>query len=293
VAARQAGGNERPALDLDPSEWEWDETLYAGSARYYARGRLPYPQEVADALRDELGLEGTGRLLDIGCGPGSLALLLAPLFKEVVGLDADAAMVAEAEREAAREGVANATWVQLRGEDLPADLGNFRVAAFAQSFHWMDRERVARAVRLMLEPGGALVHVHATTHQGVGSGEGLPAPQPPREEIADLVAAYLGPVRRAGRRTLPGGTPAGEDEIVRPAGFGGPRALEVGGGRDFGRSEDDVVASVYSLSSATPHLFGERLGDFEADLRSLLRRTSPEGRFSERARAVALEIWSR
>ena len=80
---------------------------------------------------------------------------------------------------------------------------------------------------------------------------------------------------------------------MRAAGFGGPRELEVGGGRVFERSEDDVVASVYSLSSAAPHLFGERLGDFEADLRSLLRRTSPEGRFSERARAVALEIWSR
>ena len=292
MAARQARGNERPALDLD-SDWEWDETLYAGSARYYARGRLPYPQEVAEALRDELVLDGTGRLLDIGCGPGSLALLLAPLFEEVVGVDADAAMVAEAEREAARVGVANATWVQVRAEDLPAGLGNFRVAAFAQSFHWMDRERVARAVRLMLEPGGALVHVHATTHRGVGDDEGLPAPQPPRDEIADLVAAYLGPVRRAGRRTLPAGTPSGEDDILRAAGFLGPRELEVGGGRVFERSEDDVVASVYSLSSAAPHLFGERLGDFEADLRSVLRRTSPEGRFSERARAVALEIWSR
>lgn len=232
--------------------WEWDEMLYAGSAAYYARGRLPYPQELADALRDELALDGTGRLLDVGCGPGSVALLLASLFKQVVGVDADAEMVAEARREAARSNVTNADWVQLRAEDLPAGLGSFRVASFAQSFHWMDRARVASAVFTMLEPGGAWVHVNATTHQGVGGAEGLPAPQPPREEITDLVRAYLGPVRRAGRRTLPAGTAAEEDEIMLAAGFEGPKRLDVGGGRVFERSEDGVVASVFSLSSAAP-----------------------------------------
>jgi cyclopropane fatty-acyl-phospholipid synthase-like methyltransferase len=84
--------------------WSWDETLYAGSAEYYARGRFDYPQELADALRDELGLDGTGRLLDVGCGPGPLTLLLAPLFDRVVGVDADADMLAVARRRAQTEG---------------------------------------------------------------------------------------------------------------------------------------------------------------------------------------------
>jgi trans-aconitate methyltransferase len=57
--------------------WEWDETLYAGAARYCPIGRLPYPDTLARAIQDELGLDGTGRLLDVGCGPGSLTLLLA------------------------------------------------------------------------------------------------------------------------------------------------------------------------------------------------------------------------
>ena len=273
--------------------WEWDETLYAGSAAYYARGRLPYPEEMADVLRDGLALGGTGRLLDVGCGPGSVALLLAPLFDEVVGVDADAGMVAEARREAARRRVANVRWVQLRAEDLPAGLGTFRVATFAQSFHWMDRARVASVVFTMLEPGGAWVHVNATTHQGVGGGHDLPAPAPPREQITDLVRAYLGPVRRAGRRTLAAGTPAGEDEVMVAAGFAGPRRLDVGGGRVFARSEDDIVASVFSLSWAAPHLFGDRLGEFEAELRQLLRAASPEGHFCERAREIELVIWTR
>jgi len=59
------------------------------------------------------------------------------------------------------------------------------------------------------------------------------------------------------------------------------------------RSEHAVVASVYSRSSSAPHLFGERLGAFEAELRSLLRRTAPDGLFSERTREIQLVIWRR
>jgi SAM-dependent methyltransferase len=79
---------------------KWDAKLYEGSAPYYACGRVPYPPELAETLRAELRLDGTGRLLDVGCGPGSLALLLAPFFAEVVGLDPDPRMIAEVDREA-------------------------------------------------------------------------------------------------------------------------------------------------------------------------------------------------
>jgi cyclopropane fatty-acyl-phospholipid synthase-like methyltransferase len=79
--------------------------LYAGSARFYAVGRVGYPAEIADVLADALQLDGSGRLLDVGCGPGSLTLLLAPHFAEAIGLDADADMLAEAARLAARTGV--------------------------------------------------------------------------------------------------------------------------------------------------------------------------------------------
>lgn len=271
--------------------WEWDETLYAGSAAYYAAGRLPYPAELADALREGLGLDGSGRLLDVGCGPGSLTLLLAPLFEQAVGIDADPDMLAAAAAEASRAGVGNAQWVQLRAEELPAGLGTFLVVTFAQSFHWTDRPRVARLVHAMLEPAGAVVHVQATTHQGVPGDDRLPHPRPPRAEIVELVARWLGPTRRAGRGSLPTGTPSGEDVVFRDAGFRGPSRVEAGGGRVWARTEDDVVASVFSLSSAAPHLFGDRLPQFEAELRALLRQHAPDGAFAERSRDIALDLW--
>jgi SAM-dependent methyltransferase len=278
---------------MTDAQWTWDETLFGGSAGYYRAGRLPYPAELASAFQLELGLDGSGRLLDVGCGTGEIALLLAPLYDEVVGLDADEDMIAEARAEARRRGHLNTTWLHARAEELPLDLGTFRTATFAQSFHWMDRPRVAATVLDMLEPGGAWVHVDTKTHRGAETDEELAHPQPPRRELEELVARYLGPVRRAGQGTLPGGTQGGESEIMTAAGFAGPRRRVVDGRRVLERSEDEIVASIFSVTSSAPHLFGSRLAEFERDVRDVLRRASPDGRFCEVSEPVQLIVWSR
>ena len=276
---------------MDAKPWEWDETLYAGSAGHYGIGRMPYPPSLADAIGKELDLDGTGRLLDVGCGPGSLTLLLAPLFQAAVGVDADHGMITEARRKAHAANATNIEWRQLRAEELPADLGTFKVATFAQSFHWMDQHLVARRVRDMLGPDGSWVHVGATTHRGVAGDDRLPYPRPPWEQIDDLIVSYLGPVRRAGQGSLPAGTRGGEEEVMRQAGFTGPTRIEVGGGQVADRGVDEIVSAVFSLSNAAPHLFADRLPAFEADLRRLLSEASPTGRFSERRREIEVVVW--
>jgi SAM-dependent methyltransferase len=271
--------------------WEWDESLYAGSAPHYTVGRMPYPVSLALAIRDELGLDGIGRLLDAGCGPGSLTLLLAPHVESAIGVDADAGMLAEASRVAARAGIQNVQWRRMRAEQLPSDLGTFRLVTFAQSFHWMDREVVARRVRVMLDAGGAFVHVGATTHRGAEGADALPRPRPPWDRIDELVATYLGPTRRAGRRVLPAGTPGDEEEVMRGAGYADPTRLEIARGQVVDRSVDELVSAVFSLSSSTPALFGTRLAAFEDDLRRLLHSASPDGWFAERCRDITVLVW--
>lgn len=275
-------------MDSTGWNWQWDPSLYAGSAEHYAVGRMAYPVALADAVRDELGLDGSGRLLDVGCGPGSLTLFLAPLFAEAVGVDADGGMLEVA---ASRSESTNVRWRQLRAEELPADLGTFRVVTFAQSFHWMDQALVADRVRGMLTPDGAWVHVGATTHRGVEGTDELPHPRPPWDDIDKLVVRYLGPVRRAGQSVLPTGTRGGEEEIMRAAGYRGPTRIVVGGNEVEDRSVDDIVASVFSLSSSTPHLLGPDLAAFEADLRDLLTKAADNGVFSERRREIEAVIW--
>ncbi len=93
----------------DDASWEWDPSLYGGAAAHYARGRAAYPPELIDLLVTELGPDRRDRLLDLGCGPGSLTVLLAPHFAEVVAVDADGGMVAEGARQAAVAGSPTST----------------------------------------------------------------------------------------------------------------------------------------------------------------------------------------
>ncbi len=241
---------------------------------------MPYPPQIATVLAETLRLDGTGRLLDMGCGPGSLTVLLAPLFAETVGVDPDAGMLAEARRRDDR-----ISWRQSTAERVPVQWGPFRLVTFAQSFHWMDQPAVATRVRPMLAPGGAWVHVGATTHRGMDGADPLPHPRPPHDAIDDLVAKFLGPGRPAGT-----GKPGGEKDVMRAAGYTHLRRLEVAS-QVMTRTEDQVVAAVFSLSYATPHLFGQRADDFERRLRALLRAVSPDRLFSEHRREIALDIW--
>ncbi|WP_169953307.1 class I SAM-dependent methyltransferase [Microbispora sp. H11081] len=275
-----------------PDGWQWDSTLFQGCAAFYERGRLPYAPGFAEALAAALGLDGRGRLLDVGCGPGTVTSALARFFTEAVGLDPDEDMLAEAARRAERRGVTNARWVVARAEDLPAGLGAFRVVLFAQSFHWTDRDRVAATVREMLEPGGAFVHMSDLQDPPPEPPPpGLPAA--PYARIGDLVRRYLGPVRRAGQGTLVHGTPGGEDLVLAGAGFEGVERLLVPAGEVVDRTEDDIVAWVFSRSDSAPHLFGDRLEDFERDLRAVLRQASGGDRFAERLPATEIKIWRR
>lgn len=281
---------EKPTTADPDTAWRWDPTLYAGSAAYYAKGRAAYPGALADRLQQALRLDGHGRLLDVGCGPGSLTLVLAPLFAEAIGVDADADMLVEAELLAAQAQIGNVVWRHLRAESLPADLPPVDVVTFAQSFHWMDRPRVAAAARGLLTPAGTLVHVSATTHQGVSTDAALPHPQPPWTAIRTLVEHYLGERRRAGQTTLSSGTVGGEASIYSAVGFTEFQQIQVEG-RLLQRTADEVAAAVYSLSSAAPHLFGDRLSTFDHDLHRLLHRAGPDGLFSEQMPPTILHLW--
>jgi len=275
-----------------PERWEWDETLYSGSAPYYRRGRSPYATDLAERVAEALSLDGSGRLLDVGCGPGVVALPLAPHFGEVVGLDPDAAMLAEAVTRANALGVANVRWVQARAEELPLGLGTFRMATFAQSFHWMDRPLVAAAVSALLEPSGALLHINLVENPSTESMR-LPWPTPPYAAIQTLVRQDLGPVRRAGCGVLRKGTPGGEAAIFREAGFALSRRLVMTATEPLVRDIDDIVAWVFSRSDSAPHLFGEQLTAFETELRQVLHEATPRGRFANPPSDTEVFIWSK
>jgi SAM-dependent methyltransferase len=207
-----------------------------------------------------------------------LAIRLAGLFEEAVGLDPDGDMLAEAGRWGAMEGVANLRWVRALAEELPeAAPGPYRLITFGQSFQWTQEDRVANVVYDLLEPDGALALVVHTV-------EGRPRPPNPGHppiphiELSALVERYLGSRKRAGQGCAPVRRHRFED-VLRRSRFGEPTVLFATGRPDVVRDTEGVLSGYFSMSWSAPHLFGDRLDDFAHQARALLQERSPAGLF--------------
>jgi SAM-dependent methyltransferase len=98
--------------------------------------RPPYAPAMYDFLLRQVS--GRERALDLGCGPGKVAIALADHFAEVVALDPSAAMIA-AGRAVDGEGHGNIAWVQAAAEDFQSESG-FDLVTAGTSIHWPDHD---------------------------------------------------------------------------------------------------------------------------------------------------------
>ena len=130
----------------------------------FAHPRLAPVYDAFDGPRDDLpaylGIAtelGAQRVLDVGCGTGSLAIALARTGRIVTGIDPAAASLEVAR---AKDGAAAVTWIHGDADRIPpigADLavmtGNV-AQVFLTDEDWA---RVLRAIATALRPGGYLV----------------------------------------------------------------------------------------------------------------------------------------
>jgi len=254
---------------------DYDPLIYRGSAAHYVRGRPPYSAALASTLAREDGLDGTGSLLDVGSGPGTVAIELAHMFETVTGIDPDSDMLT-----VARERAPNILWIQALAEDIPSlGLGPQRLVTFGQSFQWTDRERVAETVYDLLQPGGSIAMiVHTVEDRAAPAVAPRGLPPIPHDEIREIVQRYLGPRRRSGAGFVRVPPDRYEDALGRTR-FGPPRHIFAPGRPDIVRDIESVLSGYFSLSTAAPHLFGDDLDAFARDVRALLASRSETGEF--------------
>ncbi len=112
------------------------------------------------ALLEQAGVRSGQRVLDVGCGTGSLVVLIKRLHPDVdvVGLDPDPKALARARRKAEREAVS----IRLdRGfsDELPYPAASFDLVFSSLMFHHLateERGPTLREIRRVLKPGGFL-----------------------------------------------------------------------------------------------------------------------------------------
>lgn len=233
--------------------------LFAGTAPWYRRFRPPYAPEAFQHVIDAFRLDGTGRLIDLGCGPGILAVPLSAHVESVLGVDPDEGMLAEAEIYAAEEGRSNITWRTGRAEEISPALGRFRCAVFGQSLHWMDRDLVFARLWEMLEPGGGFALINPGRKRPIETWEPLIEP------IVRNFLPPLDPPQRNPERTH-------EPALARSA-FTIEDDVEYA--MDVPRDAQGVVGYYWSTSGASRRRFGDWAEAFEAEVREALAKAYP------------------
>lgn len=129
--------------------------LYDPVVALTTRERL-WRRRLAEAVAADLPRRG--RVLDVGCGTGTLAIAIAAARPDaaVVGVDGDPEALAIA---GAKPNATGVTWARGMADELPADDDTADVVVASLLLHHLDRaaKRAAlREIARVLKPGGVL-----------------------------------------------------------------------------------------------------------------------------------------
>lgn len=247
---------------------------FHSAARFYARYRPRYPQALIERIAQYCRLDGTGRMMDLGCGPGFLAIAFAPYFATIVGVDPEPEMLEVAAEEARAAGV-SLTLVAGQSRDLGPHWGRFRMVAMGRSFHWMDRDATLRALDTMIEPGGAVVLVDAA----IGG-------RAWRDVWPAVLERWSTPELRAAADLRASARWEGHESILARSPF--RRVERVSACYEATVSVETLIGRAYSMSQTTPAVIGSRGPDFEAAVRAAFLAVQPSGVFHEAFEVDAL-----
>lgn len=99
------------------------------------------------------------RLLDVGCGPGTITAALAGIVDRAIGVEIEPNAIVAARQLAADSGAANLSFVEADMTALPFEDGAFDAVLFHAVLYHQSRATLAKALaeaRRVLKPGGVL-----------------------------------------------------------------------------------------------------------------------------------------
>jgi ubiquinone/menaquinone biosynthesis C-methylase UbiE len=248
---------------------------FKSTVPFYERYRRGYPKRLTDRVVALAGLKAGDSVLDLGTGPGFLAVPFAKAGMAVTAADPEPAMLDAAAEAARAAGVTLNLWQGGSYELTPA-MGPFRLVTIGRAFHWMDREAVLAMLDRIVTPDGGVCFFH-DAHPDVPENRWFRL----LREVADRHTKDMG--YREARKT---GAHRRYEPFLFASAFTRLDGLYVTTRAEI--TMDDLVGRAFSMSACAPERLGSRAGDFEADLRAALAPFATDGKFIEIAEMVAL-----
>jgi len=279
-----AEGGPRPAGRMGSQRWKtglesmtetFPERRFASTVVHYVAGRPPYAPALIARVVQLCRVTMSHRVLDLGCGPGQLAVAFARYAGAVIAVDPEPEML-RAARAAAVSCEAKIEFIEANSADIGPAWGTFRLVAIGRAFHWMDRAETLRRLDGVVELGGAVV-LFGDEHVDV----------PENKWHADyraLLETYAqGDAARELRKSSSYLSP---EALLLDSAF---RQLERIGVIDRRRiAVERLVDRALSMSSTSPARLGAKAEELAAKIRELALRYAQSGIITEVIQSQAL-----
>jgi ubiquinone/menaquinone biosynthesis C-methylase UbiE len=248
---------------------------FASTVELYEHFRPPYPVEFFRTVAQKLNLSKQHALIDLGTGPGLLALGFAPYVGRVTGVDPEPAMLAAARAGAQRAGQA-LTLIEGRAEDLPESVSRFDLVTIGRALHWMDKDALGALFERLVAPLGTIA-VCASFSARDGSNAWLDEYNAARRIWSDeRLWSESRPGERAHRDFA---------AMLEGTGFHTRETIQVETTHEV--SINDLAQRVLTFSSSSPSAIGDKIDAMLADVQMRLAPFGRNGRLTEKVVSTA------
>jgi ubiquinone/menaquinone biosynthesis C-methylase UbiE len=243
---------------------------FSSTVDFYAKYREPYPATFFETVAMRLALRGNESLLDVGCGPGLLAIGFAPYVRHSTGLDPEPAMIDAAMTAAAAAGLP-IRFLSGRIEEFTM-AESFDIVTIGRALHWLDQGAAVPVLERIVSPSGRIVICGAFS---------IESPKAPWTLCYEDV-----------RRSYETDT-----EEMRQRYKIDPKVWFAGSGFEEGFTTEvrkmrevsipELVCRALSKSNTSPATLGDRRSAFEADITAAVEPYAHDGFLEEEILATA------
>ncbi|MCI0448343.1 MAG: methyltransferase domain-containing protein [Chlorobi bacterium] len=242
---------------------------FEGTALYYSRYRVPYPQVLIKDLINRTSPPQKAKLLDLASGPGRVAIALASFFSKVLANDVDADMVSVGKSEAEKNKTSNIEWLIGRAEELKIESNSVDLITIGEAFHRLDQSLILDLAYRWLKPGS---HIAIVGMYSIWRGDELW-----HKRVSEITDKWT-----------PNSSGSNKSEfrdyglLLNDKGFTNCTSYPF----EFPHycTIDSIIGYLHSTSRCSKKVLGEKAEEFESELKSELNKISEEGVFFENIR---------